>query len=155
LLPDVKGLRGSGITVHNLLDMTAGFAMDGQSAALLAVWRALEPSHVGEFRARSSRAGGGSVAGIPTRNSFSVRRSPPMFLGIMLENATHEHPADWLAKRLWKPMGAEYPASWSLDSRASGFEKIESGINARPIDFLKIGQRVLRGGVTEGGERLL
>jgi CubicO group peptidase (beta-lactamase class C family) len=32
---------------------------------------------------------------------------------------------------------------------------MESGINARPIDFLKIGQLVLRGGAAESGERLL
>src|SRR5262249_59016356 len=79
----------------------------------------------------------------------------PMLLGMMLEGATHEHVATWLAQRLWQPMGTEFPASWSLDSQASGFEKMESGINARPIDFLKIGQLVLRGGVAENGGGVL
>lgn len=37
-------------------------------------------------------------------------------------------------------------ASWSLDGKKSGFEKMESGINFRSIDFIKIGSAVLHGG---------
>ena len=36
-------------------------------------------------------------------------------------------------------MGAEGAASWSLDSEVTAFEKMESGINARAVDFLKLG----------------
>jgi CubicO group peptidase (beta-lactamase class C family) len=154
LLPDVKGLRGSGISVRNLLDMTAGFSMDDARpfwpfGAPWSLFRLVNlapdlPALVAAVRPQY-RPGA----------HFQYDDRTPMLLGMMLENATHEHAAAWLAQRLWQPMGAEFPASWSLDSRASGFEKMESGINARPIDFLKIGQLVLRGGVTERGERLL
>jgi CubicO group peptidase (beta-lactamase class C family) len=78
-----------------------------------------------------------------------------MLLGMMLDRALHEHVAIYLERRLWQPMGAEFAASWSLDSAASGFEKMESGINARQIDFLMIGELVRRGGIAETGERLL
>lgn len=44
------------------------------------------------------------------------------------------------------PIGAQYQASWSLDSEASGFEKMESGINFRAIDFIKIGSMILHQG---------
>jgi CubicO group peptidase (beta-lactamase class C family) len=47
-------------------------------------------------------------------------------------------------------MGAEYPASWSLDSEASGFEKMESGINARARDFARFGLIFLRNGYWNG-----
>ena len=47
--------------------------------------------------------------------------------------------ADYLETRLWQPMGAEADGSWSLDSERSGFEKMESGINGRAIDFAKLG----------------
>jgi CubicO group peptidase (beta-lactamase class C family) len=40
----------------------------------------------------------------------------------------------------------EFPGSWSLDSEESGFEKMESGINARAIDFAKLGRLYLKGG---------
>ncbi len=70
----------------------------------------------------------------------------PLLLGLVLERATGEPVARYLETRLWQPMGAEYPASWSLDSTASGFEKMESGINARAIDFAKLGRLYLDGG---------
>lgn len=44
----------------------------------------------------------------------------------------------------------EYPASWSLDSAHDGFEKMESGLNARAIDFAKIGQLFLHNGSWNG-----
>jgi CubicO group peptidase (beta-lactamase class C family) len=154
LLPDVKGFRGSGVTVRNLLDMTAGFAMDDWRpfwpfGAPWSLYRLVNlapdlPALVAAVRPKF-RPG----------THFQYDDRTPMLLGIMLENATGEHAAAWLAKRLWQPVGAEFPASWSLDSQGSGFEKMESGINACPIDFLKIGQLVLRGGVSEGGVRLL
>jgi CubicO group peptidase (beta-lactamase class C family) len=40
----------------------------------------------------------------------------------------------------------EFPASWSLDSKETGFEKMESGINARAIDFAKFGRLFLNKG---------
>jgi CubicO group peptidase (beta-lactamase class C family) len=46
-------------------------------------------------------------------------------------------------------MGAEADASWSLDSEG-GFEKSESGINARAIDFARFGLLMLREGRRDG-----
>jgi CubicO group peptidase (beta-lactamase class C family) len=58
--------------------------------------------------------------------------------------------AVYLQEKIWKPLGMEFPASWSLDSVESGFEKMESGINARAIDFAKFGRLFLKGGNWEG-----
>jgi CubicO group peptidase (beta-lactamase class C family) len=44
----------------------------------------------------------------------------------------------------------EADGSWSLDSEASGFEKMESGINARAIDFAKFGRLYLDRGEWNG-----
>ena len=153
LLPDVKGLRGSGNSLRNLLNMTSGFTVgNGQL-----FWPFNAPWSDGKlYFALDLRAIAAAVRPqYRPGTHFLYDDRNPMLLGMILERATHEHTATWLAQRLWQPMGAEFPASWSLDSRASAFEKMESGINARPIDFLKIGQLVLRRGVAEGGERLL
>jgi CubicO group peptidase (beta-lactamase class C family) len=75
----------------------------------------------------------------------------PLLLGLVLERATHRRVADLLADWLWAPIGAEFDASWSLD-RADGFEKMESGINARPIDFAKLGRLFLEGGRWGGAQ---
>jgi CubicO group peptidase (beta-lactamase class C family) len=44
----------------------------------------------------------------------------------------------------------EADGSWSLDSRASGFEKMESGLNGRAVDFAKLGLLYARGGAWHG-----
>jgi hypothetical protein len=47
--------------------------------------------------------------------------------------------ATYLERTLWQPLGMEADGSWSLDSRRSGSEKMESGPNGRAIDFAKLG----------------
>ena len=70
----------------------------------------------------------------------------PLLLGLVLERATGRSVADYMAAKLWQPMGAEGDASWSLDSRSSGFEKMESGVNARARDFARFGRLMLDDG---------
>ena len=65
---------------------------------------------------------------------------------MILERATDKPVSQYLEDKIWKPLGMDAPASWSLDSDASGFEKMESGINARAIDFAKIGRLFLNNG---------
>ena len=45
-----------------------------------------------------------------------------------------------------------FNGSWSIDSIDSGFEKMESGINARAIDFAKFGWLYLNHGCWNGGQ---
>jgi CubicO group peptidase (beta-lactamase class C family) len=154
LLPNAKGLRGSKISLRNLLNMTSGFAIEKGRLfwPFSAPWSDYKLMYFApDLRAIAAAVRPEYQPGV----HFLYDDRNPMLLGMMLELATNEHVATWLAQRLWQPMGTEFPASWSLDSQTSGFEKMESGINARPIDFLKIGQLVLRGGVAEHGERLL
>jgi CubicO group peptidase (beta-lactamase class C family) len=66
--------------------------------------------------------------------------------GLILERATGRSVASYLESRLWQPLGAGAAASWSLDSDWSGFEKMESGLNARPIDFCLLGIAFRDGG---------
>ena len=42
-----------------------------------------------------------------------------------------------MSKKIWEKIGTEFSGSWSLDAR--DFEKMESGINGRAIDFAKLG----------------
>jgi CubicO group peptidase (beta-lactamase class C family) len=74
----------------------------------------------------------------------------PLLLGMILERVTDMPVTEYLERKLWKPLGAEYGASWSLDSERSGFEKMESGLNARAVDFVKLGVLYLQGGEWEG-----
>jgi CubicO group peptidase (beta-lactamase class C family) len=78
-----------------------------------------------------------------------------LLLGIILERATGMPVAKYMEEKLWKPLGMEAPASWSLDSESSGFEKMESGINARAIDFAKFGRLYLNNGSNWNGQQII
>ena len=58
--------------------------------------------------------------------------------------------ARYLQEKLWKPMGMEADGSWSLDSKKDGFEKMESGVNARACDFARFGMLFAKEGKVGG-----
>lgn len=70
----------------------------------------------------------------------------PQLLGMVLERATGMSVSEYLATRLWQPMGAEADGSWDLDSKHSGFERMSVGLNGQALDFAKLGWLFLHGG---------
>ncbi len=74
----------------------------------------------------------------------------PLLLGLVVERATGMPVSEYVATRLWEPLGAESDASWSLDSARSGFEKLESGFNATPVDYARFGLLFLHRGQWDG-----
>jgi CubicO group peptidase (beta-lactamase class C family) len=74
----------------------------------------------------------------------------PLLLGLVLERATGTSVSDYMATELWQPLGAEADATWNLDSEGSGFEKMESGLNATPVDYARFGELFLQGGELDG-----
>lgn len=84
------------------------------------------------------------------KNNFHYNNYHPLLLGIILERSTGQSVAAFMEEQLYQKLGAEFDASWSLDSVQSGFEKMESGINVRAIDFAKIGSMVLHNGHWQG-----
>ena len=90
----------------------------------------------------------------PPGQRFHYNNFNPMLIGMILERATGKRVAHYLAETIWKPIGAEHAATWSLDSPWSGFEKMESGINARAIDFAKFGSLYLHRGLWRGQQVL-
>ena len=59
---------------------------------------------------------------------------------------------DYLQTRIWDKVGMEFDGSWSTDSTASDFEKMETGVNARAIDFAKFGYLFLNNGNWQGDQ---
>jgi CubicO group peptidase (beta-lactamase class C family) len=153
LLSDIPGLRGSGITLRHLLRMSAGFAYrGGPRRASLGEFLLGPFSHTRllTYAPDLRRVAAGVEPAYPPGTRFAYDGRCTQLLGMVLERAAGEPVADYLARRLWRPMGAEFPASWSLDSEASGLERLESGLNARTLDFAKFGRLVLRRGDWDG-----
>jgi len=86
------------------------------------------------------------------KGNFHYNNYHPLLLGIILERSTGLSVSEFFGREIWRKIGAEYNASWSLDSDKSGFEKMESGINFRAVDFIKIGSMVLHSGFWNGSQ---
>jgi CubicO group peptidase (beta-lactamase class C family) len=81
---------------------------------------------------------------------FLYNNYNPLLLGIILERSTQKNVSEYLQETLWKPVGMEFSATWSIDNKKHGFEKMESGINARAIDFARFGKLYLNNGNWNG-----
>ncbi len=89
-------------------------------------------------------------SGDPIGSYYHYNNYHPLLLGMILERTTHRPVAEYLEEKIWQQLGMEYPASWSLDSEEAGFEKMESGINGRAIDFARFGRLYLNNGNWNG-----
>ena len=85
---------------------------------------------------------------------FNYNNYHPLLLGIILERSTGMSVSEYFEQSFWHPIGANYDASWSLDSNRSGFEKMESGFNFRPIDLARIGSMLLNDGYWNGQQMI-
>jgi len=88
----------------------------------------------------------------PPGQHFLYNNYNLQLIGMVLERATGQNVSYYLQEKIWKPIGMEFNGSWSLDSQESGFEQMQSGINARAIDFAKFGRLYLKNGSWNGKE---
>jgi CubicO group peptidase (beta-lactamase class C family) len=86
----------------------------------------------------------------PPGEYFRYNKYHPQLLGLILERTTGRSVTDYMQAKLWTPIGTEFDGSWSLDSEESGFEKMEAGLNARAIDYAKLGRLYLQAGAWNG-----
>jgi CubicO group peptidase (beta-lactamase class C family) len=89
------------------------------------------------------------IEGSPAEE-FRYNNYNPLLLGLVLERVTGTTISEYMSTRLWQPLGAERDATWSLDSKDSGFEKMESGVNATAADYARFGLMFLHGGEWAG-----
>ena len=81
---------------------------------------------------------------------YRYNKYHPQLLGMILERSTGMPIATYLQTRIWDKLGMEFDGSWSTDSTTSDFEKMETGVNARAIDFAKFGALFLNDGNWQG-----
>lgn len=131
------------ITLKNLITMSSGLVYKDQKTP----WGDPAKTYYSpDLRATALSA----VIEKAPGKSFLYNNYNPLLLGMALERATGQSVSSYMSKVLWAPLGAEANASWSLDSVGSGFEKMESGVSARAIDFARFGLMFANGGVVNG-----
>jgi CubicO group peptidase (beta-lactamase class C family) len=138
------------ITLHDLLTMSSGLRYEEPDVPV--PWGDDVLTYYG-VDLRAAALEDTEIIGAPGEvwhyNNFN-----PLLLGLVLERATDMSVSEYVAARLWQPLGAESDASWNLDSERSGFEKLESGFNATPVDYARFGLLFLHGG-RWGGDQVV
>jgi CubicO group peptidase (beta-lactamase class C family) len=138
--------RFSEITVRHLLLMSSGMAYEESGWFLFNGDDPLTTYHPDQ---RALALSNTRIIGTPGE-AFRYNKYHPQLLGMILERTTGMSVTAWTQSRLWDPLGMEFDGAWTLDSEAAGFEKMEAGLNARAIDFAKLGRLFLHEGEWDG-----
>ena len=151
-LPELRGKGLDSVAIRHLLLMSSGtrYVADDEISGVAELWPFSDDTLSYYYPNLRSQALSVVPDGKQPGTEFNYNNYNLLLLGMILERATYRPVAEYLQEKLWKPLGMEYPASWSLDSEDSGFEKMESGINGRAIDFTKFGRVFLNNGNWDG-----
>ena len=144
-LPDLarRDPRFAQITIQDLLLMSSGIRYDEDPA-----YRDNDVTyHAADLRQAAMEKT--AIVDAPGKH-WLYNNYHPLLLGMILERVNGISVTAYLQEKLWEPLGMEYPGSWSINGGQDGLEKMESGINARAIDFAKFGRLLLNDGQWEG-----
>jgi CubicO group peptidase (beta-lactamase class C family) len=141
---EARDARFADITIRHLISMSSGLRYEEQGTP----WSDdTETYYAPDLRELALTD---TEVVVPPGEHWHYNNYNPLLMGMILERATSQSVAEFMEEKLWQPLGAEADASWSLDSKASGFEKMESGINGKAIDFAKFGSLYLHEGKWNG-----
>jgi CubicO group peptidase (beta-lactamase class C family) len=157
-LPEMKGRGFDQMTIRDLLLMSTGIRYSSQDDAGLVSpefpYTALNPyaddTASYEYTDMRKLTLGLPASREPVGAAFTYNPYHPILLGMILERTTGRSVSAYSQEKIWQPLGMEFPATWSLDSTKHGFEKMESGLNGRAIDFAKFGSLFLHNGTWNG-----
>jgi CubicO group peptidase (beta-lactamase class C family) len=138
-LPGFKNTNGFTLHIRDLLSMSSGIDWDeGYSSLFSPTTKAYYGSQLEDQMLSLS------VISEPGR-VFNYQSCDTQLLSMIIEKITGKTLSEFASEKLWKPLGAEHPALWSLD-QADGIEKAYCCFNSTATDFARIGQMVLDSG---------
>ncbi len=146
-LPELKDENLKNVTIEHLLNMTSGIAFNesytnpfGDAATFYYGTNLTKAVHSMTLEATPG-----------TRFKYSSGDS--QVLGMVLAAALKDVKiSEYLETKIWKPLGMEYDASWSLDRKKNGVEKTFCCVHARGRDFAKLGRLYLNKGNWNGSQ---
>ena len=147
-VPELEGPGMDKITIRHLLTMSSGLRYTGEGGGGGPLGDDAKTYYDPNLRELALTV----EPEVEPGRRWEYNNYHPLLLGMVLERATDRPVATYLSQKIWRPLGMEAEGSWSLDSEASGFEKMESGINGRAIDFAKFGRLYLNRGEWNGKE---
>ncbi len=147
-LPELKGQLYGATSLRHLLTMSSGVAFredyDGKDDISVLARKTL---------GRQGPGGADTVMGINTRlrpagEKFYYASAETQVLGLVLRAAVGKTLAEYLAEKIWQPMGAEADATWLID--AGGYETGYMGLNATLRDWGRLGMLLANYGERDG-----
>jgi CubicO group peptidase (beta-lactamase class C family) len=84
----------------------------------------------------------------PAGTRFSYASAETEVLSLVLRSAVGRPLAEYLAEKIWQPMGAEADATWMID--AGGYELGYMGLNATLRDWGRLGMLMANNGTVDG-----
>jgi CubicO group peptidase (beta-lactamase class C family) len=148
-IPELNGRGLDTMTIRHLLTMSSGIRYR-ESEALDWLFSLSDDTLAYSYPELRSLALKLKHGDEPVGAYFYYNDYNPILEGLILERATGMPVSTYLQEKIWEPLGMEYPATWSLDSQASGFEKMATGLNARAMDYARFGQLYLNHGNWNG-----
>lgn len=135
------------ITVKNLLQHTSGIKFTDQEFNIVSDNAEFYWGH--DLRKEMSDL----TIQSPPNTVFHYSSANTQLLALILERVTNKPISNYLEAKLWKPLGMEAPAYWSLDKEGeNSMEKAFCCLQARAIDFAKFGRLYLKNGNWEGNQ---
>ncbi|MBP7737774.1 MAG: serine hydrolase [Spirochaetes bacterium] len=154
-LPELKGRGIDAMTVRDLLVMNSGiaFTLLPKDAFILSqpFYDEAVMYYLPDIRAHLLKLRAGKE---PLGAYFLYDDYYPLLEAMIIERTAHRTLSSYAEEKLWGRIGAEFPASFSLNSEEDGLEQAASGFNARAIDFAKFGRLFLNNGIWEGRQVL-
>jgi CubicO group peptidase (beta-lactamase class C family) len=145
-IPELEGQGMDRVTIRHLLTMSSGLEYSGEGDGGGPLGDDAKTYYDPNLRELALTV----EPEVEPGTRWEYNNYHPLLLGMVLERATDRPVSTYLSQKVWQPLGMEADGSWSLDSEASGFEKMESGINGRAIDFAKFGRLYLNRGEWNG-----
>lgn len=142
-VPELDSARLGAVSIEHLLNMRSGVAFRED------YWNPLGDVARYYYGRRLTRYVRRLRAAEAPDQRLAYQSANTQLLGMLVARATGRPLAHYAQEKLWRPLGMEYDASWSLD-RPDGTEKAFCCLNARARDFAKIGRLYRRRGEWQG-----
>jgi len=136
-----KKSRYDHVTLERLLRMTSGIDFDEESIASPELYYTTDLRGLMYAYDVRWRPGGHYLYG-----SVNIQ----LLWDVIHRRLRGDTVSRYFEDQVWRPLGAEHPAYWSLDSQASGIEKFFGGFNATARDQARLGLLFLHGGTLNG-----
>lgn len=143
-IPELPQNPYAAISIRDLLDMRSGLKYEEN---YINPFGHVAKSYYGTNLKKSiSKLKAYAAAG----SEFDYISVNTQLLGWAVENAVGKKLNVYLEEKIWKPLGMEYPASWSVDSKKHKTVKAFCCINTVARDYAKFGRLYLKAGNWNG-----